>query len=293
MVNSESPYKRAMDGPSRQLLWELGRLQLLEREAFQARLDRESKEKEVVHKAALAAAAAHHENIRREADAVRQREVLQMQEDEQRRLETLEAEVEQLRRANAEREVAKKKREAEIAQRIKDEKAEEFRALAEIEEKHRRLAKEKADAEAAKQAAKQAIAKQEADLRTAEANRKAKEAASVPQAASPVVVQVVSKKESPKIPQVSESRRPSVLDTDVSPVNRAEHVKYLSIHQRSKDLRKWMADQYSHDASMKEHMGDMRRTIRKCIGQLTDQKGANSASVCLIEYTLYEMLTWT
>ena len=275
-----------MDGPSRQLLWELGRLQLLEREAFQARLDRESKEKEVIHKAALAAAAAHHESIRREADAVRQREVLQMQEDEQRRLETLEAEVEQLRRANAEREVAKKKREAEIAQRIKDEKAEEVRALAEIEEKHRRLAKEKADAEAAKQAAKQAIAKQEADLRTAEANKKAKEAANVPQAASPAVAQAVSKKKSPKIPQVSESRRPSVLDTDVSPSNRAEHVKYLSIHQRSKDLRKWMTDQFSRDATMKEHMGEMRRTIRKCVGQLTDKKGANAASVGLIEHTV-------
>ena len=287
-----------MDGPSRQLLWELGRLQILDREAFQSRLDRESKEKEVIHNAALAAAAARHEQIWREAVMERDRLVMEAEDERQRQLKMKEEHIEKLRRGNAERALEIEKRRAEIAQTIEAEKAEETRVLAEIAEKQRRLAREKteakqkADAEAeaaeqaAKQATKQAAAKQEADRRAAEADKKAKEDASVTQATTTATTQLTPKKESPKIPQIPQSRRPSVLDPEtnaspVSPSNRDEHVKYLSIHRRAKELRKWMTEQYANDPKIKEQMGEIRRKVRKCVGQLTDQKGANSAAVCL------------
>ena len=289
MANSESPYKLAMDGPSRQLLWELGRLQILDREAFQSRLDRESKEKEALHNAALAAAAARHEQIWREAEFERKRVLMEAEEEEQRRIKMKEEQLEQLRRRTAEGALELKRQREETARRIEAEKVEEARILAEIAENQRRLAREraeakqKADAQAAELAAKQAAeqaaakkaatAKQETESQTAETDKKAKEAITT--------TQTTTKKESPKIPQPERSRRPSPLDPEshISPVNRAEHVRYLAIHQRSKDLRKWMEAQWAQDAVVKEQMGEIRRKIRKCVGQLTDRKGANTASV--------------
>ncbi len=69
----ESPYKRAADSPSRQLLWELGRLQLSEQERFYEKLDKDAEDRESEHRRALAEAAAEHERVRQTAEIEREK----------------------------------------------------------------------------------------------------------------------------------------------------------------------------------------------------------------------------
>jgi len=81
----DSPYKHAIDSPSKQLLLELGRLRLHAEEDFYARLEREAFEREKAHKAALAAAAVEHERVRRSAEATAERFQLELEKAKKRR----------------------------------------------------------------------------------------------------------------------------------------------------------------------------------------------------------------
>ncbi len=55
--------------------------------------------------------------------------------------------------------------------------------------------------------------------------------------------------------------------------------KYLEIHKRLKQLRAFLADRAKQDAALKKRMGEMRREIRKSVGQLTEGRGANKTPV--------------
>jgi len=60
-----------------------------------------------------------------------------------------------------------------------------------------------------------------------------------------------------------------------SPVAR----KYLDIHNRLKQLRAFVIEHANRDPELKKKLGEMRRQIRKSVGQLTEGKGANSIPV--------------
>nr|6B4G_A Chain A, Nucleoporin GLE1 [Thermochaetoides thermophila DSM 1495]6B4G_C Chain C, Nucleoporin GLE1 [Thermochaetoides thermophila DSM 1495]6B4G_E Chain E, Nucleoporin GLE1 [Thermochaetoides thermophila DSM 1495]6B4G_G Chain G, Nucleoporin GLE1 [Thermochaetoides thermophila DSM 1495]6B4H_A Chain A, Nucleoporin GLE1 [Thermochaetoides thermophila DSM 1495]6B4H_C Chain C, Nucleoporin GLE1 [Thermochaetoides thermophila DSM 1495] len=47
------------------------------------------------------------------------------------------------------------------------------------------------------------------------------------------------------------------------------HMRYVEIHRNLKGLRKYMAEQAKTNLKLKQRMGDMRREIRKSVGQLT------------------------
>lgn len=55
--------------------------------------------------------------------------------------------------------------------------------------------------------------------------------------------------------------------------------RYLEIFKSLKDLRRFMADQAKANAALKARMGDMRREIRKSVGQLTVAAGSNRPQV--------------
>lgn len=55
-------------------------------------------------------------------------------------------------------------------------------------------------------------------------------------------------------------------------------LRYLQIHKSLKKLRMWMVQQASGSPAMKNQLGDMRREIRKCVGQLVP--GSNAQQVC-------------
>ncbi|KAL9118343.1 MAG: hypothetical protein Q9187_005112 [Circinaria calcarea] len=281
----ESPHKQALDEPSRQLLWELGRLNLTDREAFYARLDQKNHDREATHKAALAAAALEHDRIRRSAEVEREKLELQVQQERARREEEDRKALERQRREKAEWELAEKRKEIERIQaaEAKEKKAAEARqaAAAAAAEKDR-VAKEKRDAESAKKVAE----KQEADKRAADAEKRTKDAAAAVLKAKPpskpVVTQLQTVQATPRPVQATPQ------PVQGNPAREAEHRRYLEIHKRLKGLRSFLADQVKHNALLKKRMGDMRRSIRKCVGQLTEGRGANKAPLLEISNILKE-----
>lgn len=74
---------------------------------------------------------------------------------------------------------------------------------------------------------------------------------------------------------------------------RAPPDRYEEIHQNLKSLRRSLLEQAKHNRALKERMGDMRREIRKTVGQLThgvaagnrqQVKASRAESVCFIAF---------
>jgi nucleoporin GLE1 len=57
--------------------------------------------------------------------------------------------------------------------------------------------------------------------------------------------------------------------------------RYVQIHQNLKKLRASVKQQMTTNLELKKNAGNMRREIRKSIGQLTGERGANKQQVCL------------
>ena len=285
-----SPYKLAKDSPSRQLLWELGQLAISTQEGFYAHLDRESHERETLHQQALAAATAKHENVRRTAEQYRERLEEQIQAERRRREIEDQRELEKLRQEKVEREIEERRREVERAKEveIEEKKIAEVRRLEEEAVARRKVERERRDAEAAKRQEEERnkAARQKAEAAAVES--RAKEAAVAAQNArtepvrkaplpAPAPAPVEAEAPAPVIQQSTLITQP-IQDTHIE----AEHSRYLEIHRALKELRKFMMAQAKQNAQLKGAMGDMRREIRKSVGQLRDGKGANRVQVFLL-----------
>ncbi|MCJ1287857.1 hypothetical protein MMC26_007209 [Xylographa opegraphella] len=272
----ESPYKKALDSPSRQLLWELGRLHVGDREAFHAKLEKESSERESAHREALAAAAKEHELIRRSAEREREKLELQIKAEKSRREEEerreLHKEQQRQREEKLEKELAQRRREiervqAEEAAVRKAAKLEEARAA---EAEQRRLEREKEDLEIAEKAAQKKAADQK--LKEHESKAKAAAAASLQARLKPQATTAPAPVPQALTAPVAHRVTPI---TQNDSVRQAEHDRYLHIHKSLKEFRKFMSDQGKQNPTLKTQMGDMRRIIKKCVGQLTSGKESN------------------
>ena len=273
-----SPYKLAKDSPSRQLLWELGQLAISTQEGFYAHLDRESHEREALHQQALAAATAKHESVRRTAEQYRERLDAQIQAERKRRDDEEQRELEKLRREKVEQEIEERKREVERAKTIEleEKRIAEVKRVEKEAADRRKAERERQDAETAqrqeeerKKAARQKDEAAAAEVRAREAAVAAQNARSAP------VIQAPAPIPAPLVQQFTPAT-PPVQNTQPE----AEHSRYLDIHRALKDLRKFMTAQAKQNAQLKGSMGDMRREIRKSVGQLRDGKGANKVQVC-------------
>lgn len=297
-----SPYKLAKDSPSRQLLWELGQLAISTQEGFYAHLDRESHEREALHQQALAAATAKHENVRRTAEQYREKLEEQIQAEQRRREEEEQRELERLRCERVEREIAKRKREVERAQAVELEEkriAEVERLEAEAADR-RNAERKRQDAEAAirqleerKKAARQKdeVASAEARVREAAvaAQKVGPEPVSQTLVPGPVATLASAPIAAPAVQQSQQSTQPTPTTQPIQDTRlEAEHSRYLEIHRALKELRKFMTAQAKQNAQLKEVMGDMRREIRKSVGQLRDGKGANRVQVFLSSAFLFD-----
>ncbi|MCJ1249380.1 hypothetical protein MMC30_006603 [Trapelia coarctata] len=270
---TESPYKRASDSPSRQLLWELSRLSIQTQQAFQDKLDKDADGREAAHRAALAKAAAEHERIRKGAERERDRIEAQIQRERKEREEEELREIDRLRQENAQLELDKKRREEERAKALEAEekKAAEQRA-AQAQAQAEAAAEEKERAKKAAQeaeAAKKAAAQQELARRAEEDRKAAQEAAEARERG-------LKTQNTAVLPPPSKA---AFVATSGNPIHDAEHRRYLEIHQKLKEFRKYMVEQSKQNAQLKQRMGDFRRTLRKCVGQLTGGQAANAAPV--------------
>ncbi|KAI2643139.1 GLE1-domain-containing protein [Xylaria nigripes] len=77
----------------------------------------------------------------------------------------------------------------------------------------------------------------------------------------------------------------SVQSTPKAPDDR-----YLAIHQNLKKLRAYLAEQAKSIPPLKARMGDMRREVRKCLGQIVTEKGGNKKQIAMIQAILQESL---
>ena len=269
-----SPYKLASDSPSRQLLCELSRLGVTTQENFYARLDRDNLERETLHKEALSLAAAEHDRVRETAVAVQQQLQLQIQIERRRREDEERKKVERLRQEAVDKEVAEKNRAIEQAKNdeLNARRVAEAREAAAAAQQQK-AQKERENAEAARKLreaqdaeSKKRQAEYEAKKKTAEAESKAREAVSATQKmpAAPTTVQPATQLSS---------------QASLDPQRSAEHQRYIEIHRKLKDLRNGMMDHAKQNKALKDKMGDIRRTIKQSIGQLTSGKGVNKIPV--------------
>lgn len=268
MVHSRT-HSRLQDSPSRQLMLDLARdleqvrlhnkelklVKAYERKSFYEALDRLDKEREAIHHAALDAAAARREQLRREAEETL-RVHIRAEEEARRRKE----EEERLKKERIERErVEKERREREEAER----RAAEQRAREE-EERRAAAARKAEEEEKAKREAERVATEQKRQVE----ERKRAEAAKLEQKSAEEAKQRLEKQT-----YTGAARR--------TPQELAEHQRYVELHQHLKKFRKYMVDETKKNPVLKENMGNMRRTIKKCIGQLiAEGKGVNRNQVC-------------
>lgn len=279
MAIMSSPWKSAVDSPSRQLLWELSRLGVSSQEDFYARLDRETLEREKVHKKALAAAAAEHEKIREGAELARRELEQQVQNERRRRDEEQRRDTERRRQEEVERMIEEKKL-------LEKEKAKTAALEAKRAEQEERI--RKAESEAAAQAQKaekerqaiEAAAQARKEQKNEELQRRlaeAKPAQQEPSTATQSAPDTTLFKSQPTV--ASTPAAPTQAQSALTPQRESEHQGYLIIHRKLKELRKFMAAEGAKSPELKTNMGDLRRQIRKSIGQLRVGTGVNKVPV--------------
>lgn len=236
---------------------ELKKVREYERKSFYERLDRLEREREEEHNAGLAAAAARHEEIRQEAVDTLNEYLRQVEEEKKRKEEEERRERERIEREKAEKE-RREREEAERREAEKRAKEEAARKKAEEEERARKAAEEEKQRKE-RERLEQEKKKQEEErqrLEKEEAERKAAEE---------------KKQRLEKLRELGGGHRTAQ--------EIAEHRRYLELHQHLKKFRQYMMNQTKDNPVLKKHMGDMRRTIKKCVGQLTDVKGSNRQPV--------------
>ncbi|OAX83700.1 hypothetical protein ACJ72_01935 [Emergomyces africanus] len=269
---------RQPDSPSRQLILDLARdleqvrlhndelkkVRAYERKSFYEKLDRLDREKEE-----LEAEETLLLHLRAEEEEKKRKEELERQRRE--KIEQEKAERERREREEAAR-VAAVKRAQEEEKRKKAEEAERERRAVE-EEKVRKarelLAQEKKKQE--QEVERQKVEREQAKAKAAEEEKKKKQ-------------------------QEAEQASTTTATTTLGAAHRtpqqiAEHQRYLELHKYLKEFRRYMVAETKKNPVLKQHMGDMRRTIKKCVGQLvTDDKVANRTPTSEITTVLKKAL---
>ncbi|KAI1433364.1 GLE1-domain-containing protein [Xylaria sp. CBS 124048] len=89
-----------------------------------------------------------------------------------------------------------------------------------------------------------------------------------------------------KPPAASAQATLSTLST-----SRPTNDRYVVIHQNLKKLRAYLLEQAKSLPALKARMGDMRRELRKCLGQIVTEKGGNRKQIAMIQALLQESLS--
>lgn len=232
---------------------DLKKVHAYERQCVYDNLDRADAELEAAHNEALDKAKALHDSVRAEAEATLKQWL--RDEEEARRCQEEEARKE------------KERIEREKAEKLQREQQEAARL--EAERKAQEEAKKKA-AEEAERAQKAAQEEQERkkreELEKAEAEKR-KEAQQAEQKARAL-----------ELEKIGAGR---LTDQDVRVQER-----YVALHKTLKELRQWLRDMGKENPEVKKVVGDMRRTIKKSVGQLRDGKGANREQVSCLFFTV-------
>lgn len=297
-----SPLRNNTDSPSR-LIEEFSKVYIDDEKAFRKKLDEQCDEQERLHRQALEKSLKEHEEIRQSAEIARERLQLEMERMKLERAEQERRALEKDRREAAEAEAAARQRELEEVKRREEVLQQAAAKQREVEEAQRRI-------EAQKKQEEEDKAKREAERVKAEADKKAKEEAAAKeraaaeaakQAAPPVAPAVQQQAAAPK-PQTNGVQAaqptpsaPATTATVSGPTSNgvlvpkgiltpmqereAEHKRYLHLHKLLKEMRNNTLEQ-AKPLGIKNQLGDMRRELKKVIGQMNKvDKVANRQSV--------------
>jgi nucleoporin GLE1 len=257
----------ALDSPSRQIMQELiqglesvrifnadlKKVHEYERTAYENELDRKDRETEAIHNAALDEAAAHHNHIREAAEATLRAHLRAEEEAQRQREEAARKEQERI--------------EKEKAEKLRREQEEAARVEAERQAKEKAKAEEARKAQEAENARKAAIEeKQRKERETAEAQkRKAEQDAQK------------AKEEAEQQARIEQQQKLGA--GRLSEKELGVQQRYVELHKVLKEFRTWLVSESKKNPEMKKYIGDLRRTIRKSVGQLRAGKGANTNQV--------------
>lgn len=267
-------YPSQMDSPSRQLVQdlvrdleqlrvhntELKKVKAYERRSFYENLDRIDSEREAQHNAALDKAAALHDRVLVEAEETLRAHQRAVEEELRRREEEARKEAERIEREKAE----KLRREQEEAARREAER----RAAEEAKKKAEEEAERKKKAAQEEQERKERARLEEEQRKRQEETQRAEQEASQRQA------EAAQKAQAERQRQVGGAR---LTDEEIK-----VQARYVELHQHLKKFRQYLKNEGKTNALVKQNMGDMRRTIKKCVGQLREGKGANKTQVSVL-----------
>jgi nucleoporin GLE1 len=195
----------------------------------------------------------HYDEHRREAEIVLKAHLREEEEKEKRRQE------EERRRREEQERLERERREREEAERKRQEDARREAERVAREENERRLAAE-AEAKARKAAEEEEACREREEAEEKERQRQAD----------------LRKAEE------EEKRRQTLGARGNTAEEIKEQEQYLELHKYLKELRKFVLAEGKKDPALKSTVGDYRRAITKCIGQLREGQGnlANKGQVC-------------
>lgn len=276
----ESPYKTAVDSPSRQLLWEMQEMSICEHRTFYDTLDQRDQANAAAYESALSKAATSHDIVRTNAENALEKHRINVESEKALKRQEALTRAEIAKREKLERELAETKEanRAQLAAETARLKLEEEKRNHEAALEKARLASEQAKAEEARKSAEREEAEkkrkaQEKALQAAQAARAAQAAQEAQQSKAAAAAKALPEAAQAPVPDLGP------IAHDVDEKRAAKHVKYLEIHQKLKELRKNLVEAAKSNAELKQGMGDSRRTIRKCVGQLTGEPAANRGRV--------------
>ncbi|KAL4942331.1 hypothetical protein BDV06DRAFT_192384 [Aspergillus oleicola] len=277
-----SSYPAGLDSPSKQLMLDLTRdleqlrvhnselkkVKAYERRSFYERLDKADSELEAQHNAALDQVAARHEKVLEEAEETLRAHQRAVEEENRRKQEEARKEAERKERERAEKlrkeqEAARLKAEREAAQKAEEEAK---RRAAEEAEKKKKLEQEE------KERKERERAEEEKRKREAEAQKAEQETARL--------------KEEEAAQKQQAARQKQLGGGRLSEEEVKVHQRYVELHQHLKKLRERIVTEGKANPSVKKNVGDIRRSIQKCVGQLREGKAANNKQVNEIRETL-------
>lgn len=260
-----------LDSPSKQLMLDLVRdleqvkifdadlkkVHQYERKQFYENLDRIDREREAVHTAALDQAAAFHDRVREEAETTLKVHLLAEEEERLRKEEAIRKEKERLELVKSE----KARREREAAARVEAER----QAKEQAEKKAQEEAAEKAAAlETTRKAAIEEKLRKEREQADAQKRKQDEEARKVQEEAD----------------DKARSQQQQKLGAgNLSAGDIQEQQRYVQLHKTLKEMRKWLKDIGQAQPDLKATMGNLRRSIKKSVGQLRAGTGANKQQV--------------
>ncbi|KAF9243027.1 hypothetical protein DTO013E5_2560 [Penicillium roqueforti] len=273
-----------LDSPSKQLMLDLVRdleqvkifdadlkkVHEYERKTFYENLDRIDREREAVHTAALDQAAAFHDRVREEAETTLKDHLLAEEEERLQKEEAIRKEQERIEREKTE----KARREREAAARV------------EAERQAKEQAEKKAQEEADKKAAALETARKAANEEKLRKEREEADAQKLKQDEDARKVQ-----EQADLKAYSQQQQ-KIGGGNLSAEDIRVQKRYVELHKTLKDMRKWLKDMGQSQSNLKATMGNLRRSIKKSVGQLRAGTGANKQQIIQLKTELEKALAY-